>query len=80
MHYYSLLSIIPVVLLMVANCASATLWISVLGGHRQKFTHNEGGAPEPTIRILDKHPLIVVSLWWSLADISLLATTMHATI
>ena len=38
---------IAVVLLLAAYCASATLWISVLGGHRAKLTNNEGGHQIP---------------------------------
>ena len=52
-----LCSIIAVVLLLVANCASATLWISILGGHRAKLTNGEGRAPEYTIRVLDNKVL-----------------------
>ena len=50
MHHYMLLSTIAFVFLVLANCASATLWISVLGGHRSKSSHNEGWAPDPTTR------------------------------
>ena len=50
MSQYMLLSTIAFVFLLVANCASATLWISVLGGHRSKWTHQEGWTPDPTTR------------------------------
>lgn len=70
MRYYSTCSIIAMVLLMVTNCASATLWISVLGGYRARPTHTftEGGASDPSIRFI--HSGVYLStpvLWWSLA-------------
>ena len=60
MRHHSLCSITAMVLLMVANCASAMLWISVLGGHK---AHNEGGAPDSLdLRFLDSDVLVNASL------------------
>ena len=57
MRHNLLCSITAVVLLLVADGASATLWISVLGGHRAKLTNNEGRAPDFTIRALKNRVL-----------------------
>ncbi len=50
-------------LLMVSNCASAALRTSIRGGHNDKWTHDQGGAPDPLIRTLDDHPLVNASLF-----------------